>query len=181
MAIRTNKAIISTFEEMLDEMPFEKITVSELAKRCEISPNTFYYHYEDIYDLLSKWLELRRNEWLQLDDIEASLREFIEYCKQNKRKIYHIYNSLSRNYLERMVFKYEKELIQSYIQNNIDENKYPKEKIEQMTDFILYAIIGSFLKFMWNDMKDDTDTLIKSSADFLNGYVKYCLSRQDEH
>ena len=36
MAIRTNKAIIETFEEMLDEMPFEKITVSSLAKRCEI-------------------------------------------------------------------------------------------------------------------------------------------------
>lgn len=32
MAIRTNKAIIETFEEMLDEMPFEKITVSSLAK-----------------------------------------------------------------------------------------------------------------------------------------------------
>ncbi len=178
MAIRTNKAIISTFEEMLDEMPFEKITVSELAKRCEISPNTFYYHYEDIYDLLSKWLEIKRTEWLQLDDVKASLKQFISYCKDNKGKIYHIYNSLSRNYLERMVFKYEKELIESYLKNNIDTSMYSKEKIEQMTDFVLYAIIGSFLKFMWNDMKEDTDVLVNRSVDFLEGYIKFCLNRK---
>ena len=62
MAIRTNKAIIETFEEMLDEMPFEKITVSSLAKRCEISPNAFYYHYEDTYDLLEKWFAMKRGK-----------------------------------------------------------------------------------------------------------------------
>ena len=39
---------------MLAEMPFYKITVSALVKRAGISPNTFYYHYEDIYDLLEK-------------------------------------------------------------------------------------------------------------------------------
>ena len=41
----TEKAIRQTFQDMLTEMPFDKITVTELVKRCEISPNTFYYHY----------------------------------------------------------------------------------------------------------------------------------------
>ena len=52
MALYTKKAIMRTFQQMLEEMPFDKITVSALVRRCEISSNTFYYHYQDIYALL---------------------------------------------------------------------------------------------------------------------------------
>ena len=51
MALYTQKAILRAFGEMLEEMPFDKITVTALVKRCDISSNTFYYHYRDIYDL----------------------------------------------------------------------------------------------------------------------------------
>ena len=34
MALLTQKAILSTFEEMLEEMPFDKITVSAFVLRC---------------------------------------------------------------------------------------------------------------------------------------------------
>ena len=48
----TQKAIIQTFQDMLEKMPFDKITVSAIVSNCEISSNTFYYHFRDIYDLL---------------------------------------------------------------------------------------------------------------------------------
>ena len=48
MANHTKRIILEEFQCMLREMPFDKITVSALVKRCEISPNTFYYHYQDI-------------------------------------------------------------------------------------------------------------------------------------
>ena len=50
---------------MLAEMPFYKITVSALVKRAGISPNTFYYHYEDIYDLLENGSRCGWNDSLQ--------------------------------------------------------------------------------------------------------------------
>ena len=52
MALDTKKLIMTTFQEMLAEMPFDKITVSALVKRAEGSPNTFYYHYQDILSLI---------------------------------------------------------------------------------------------------------------------------------
>ena len=83
MAIRTNKAIIETFEEMLDEMPFEKITVSSLAKRCEISPNTFYYHYEDIYDLLT---DFRFGGYRILGDVVCDMED--ENTGREKKQLF---------------------------------------------------------------------------------------------
>ena len=58
MALYTKKLIMTTFQEMLAEMPFDKITVSALVKRAEGSPNTFYYHYQDIYSVL-EWIVVR--------------------------------------------------------------------------------------------------------------------------
>ena len=43
MANYTLKAIVLTFEEMLMELPFDKITVSAIVSKCGISSNTFYY------------------------------------------------------------------------------------------------------------------------------------------
>lgn len=34
MAQFTQKAIVNTFQDMLEEMPFDKITVSAIVKRC---------------------------------------------------------------------------------------------------------------------------------------------------
>ena len=38
MALYTKKLIMSTFQEMLEELPFDKITVAALVKRAGISP-----------------------------------------------------------------------------------------------------------------------------------------------
>ena len=66
MALYTQKAIMRTFQQMLEEMPFDKITVSALVRRCEISPNTFYYHYQDIYALLNVWFHMEFDQYMQL-------------------------------------------------------------------------------------------------------------------
>ena len=60
MAQYTQKAIIQTFQDMLRKMPFDKITVSAIVSSCQISSNTFYYHYRDIYDLLDTWLVIKK-------------------------------------------------------------------------------------------------------------------------
>lgn len=40
MALYTKKLIMTTFQAMLEELPFDKITVAALVKRAGISPNT---------------------------------------------------------------------------------------------------------------------------------------------
>lgn len=90
MARYTQRLIMSTFEQMLTEMPFDKITVSSLVKRCDISPNTFYYHYQDIYALLNAFLESRFGQYTQCDYLaekgwraatDARLHEIAGICR----------------------------------------------------------------------------------------------------
>lgn len=48
---KTKKTIKSTLIDILQEMPFEKVTVTEICRRGIISRITFYTHYEDKYVL----------------------------------------------------------------------------------------------------------------------------------
>ncbi len=48
---KTRNNILDAFIELRSEKPLEKITVKELAERAQISKQTFYLHYRDIYDL----------------------------------------------------------------------------------------------------------------------------------
>ncbi len=55
--IKTRRSIKEAFMELIMMKPVNKITVTELAERAEISKGTFYLHYLDIYDLYNRLVE----------------------------------------------------------------------------------------------------------------------------
>ena len=52
----TKELIKREFLQLLEDKSFHSITIAMLAERCDISRNTFYYHYEDIYTLVKEIL-----------------------------------------------------------------------------------------------------------------------------
>lgn len=52
---QTKQRIAQGMKELLEERPFEDISVGDIAKHCQISRNTVYYHFKDKYDIVS-WL-----------------------------------------------------------------------------------------------------------------------------
>ena len=49
---KTKKNLKATLIEMMNEIPFEEITITNLCKRADISRITFYTHYNDKYALI---------------------------------------------------------------------------------------------------------------------------------
>ncbi len=68
---RTKKWIRRAFTELLAEKrSINKITVSELAERADVTKTTFYYHYEDIYAVAEEF----ENELIaELDETLADI------------------------------------------------------------------------------------------------------------
>lgn len=83
---RTLNAIRQAFVEMLLEMPYDKITITELSNRANINKKTFYRHYETLDELLEEvQLEYAR-PYVELtsglhypEDTDAIVREFLLY------------------------------------------------------------------------------------------------------
>ena len=49
---KTRQNIFQAFIELREKYPLEKITVKELTERAQISKQTFYLHYRDMFYLL---------------------------------------------------------------------------------------------------------------------------------
>lgn len=55
--VKTKKTLKQTLIQMLEEIPFEQISITELCRRAEISRITFYSHYNDKYALVDEIFE----------------------------------------------------------------------------------------------------------------------------
>jgi len=54
--LRTRKLIMDSFIELSSKKEFKDITVKDITTEAMINRATFYYHFEDIYDLLDRAL-----------------------------------------------------------------------------------------------------------------------------
>ena len=48
----TKLLMANTLKQLIKDRPFSKITVQDIVSECSINRNTFYYHFENNYDLL---------------------------------------------------------------------------------------------------------------------------------
>lgn len=146
MALYTQKAIMRTFQQMLEEMPFDKITVSALVRRCEISPNTFYYHYQDIYALLNVWFHMEFDQYMQLSDESfdwvSAAKAMLRDCKAHPKTIYHVFNSLSRDQLEQYVFTSTDDVFYHLICLRASGRQMEEADLKCISSFCRYAFIG---------------------------------------
>ena len=72
MPMDMKQYIAQTFGQMVKEKPIDRITVKELVGRCEISRQTFYYHFHDLGEVM---------EWITRENASRVVRR----CLDSKR------------------------------------------------------------------------------------------------
>lgn len=61
----TKRALEQSLKNLLLKKPLNKITINDITEDCGINRMTFYYHFQDIYDLV---------EWACIEDAKKLLR-----------------------------------------------------------------------------------------------------------
>ena len=79
MANSTKKALEVSLKKLLKDKPFDKITIADLTGDCGISRMTFYYHFQDIPDLICYMMEQGSKELLENCLAQPTLEDKIRY------------------------------------------------------------------------------------------------------
>lgn len=183
MAQYTQKAIIQTFTEMLRKMPFDKITVSAIVANCEISSNTFYYHFQDIYDLLDVWMKNIEKKYLvdpvkQKQSWQTIFKGILQVMKDNADITYHLFDSLSRERLERYVFDSfdsSDNTLYQIVSQELGVTDISEETFQYIAEYSGYAFLGFILKYLWLHMEPDIDEMIEKIAYIFEGNIRWAL------
>ncbi|MDP4121334.1 MAG: TetR/AcrR family transcriptional regulator C-terminal domain-containing protein, partial [Bacillota bacterium] len=104
----TKKALAESLKKLLKEKPLDKITVVDIVEDCEVNRQTFYYHFQDIYDLID-WIFLTEATQAldgkkTYDTWQQGFLSVFEYVLDNHALISNVYHSLSRDQLERYLY-----------------------------------------------------------------------------
>lgn len=175
----TKKAIAYSLKELLLEKPLSKITISDISQRCDINRQTFYYHFQDITDLV---------EWICLEDADKVLKDnktystwqegflsIFEIMRLDRPFIMNIFHSISLDTL----YKYLYKLVYPLIYNVVNEKAQGLIVIEEdkrfIADFFKYSFVALVLDWIEKDMKEDPKIIIDRLSILIEGTIEHAL------
>ena len=152
MASTTKKALADALKKMMVIKPIDRITVNDLVETCGVSRQTFYYHFDDVYDLL---------EWVFEEDANANLpREVVydnwkqdvtlwfKYLYDNAAFALNVYNSNSRLYMLRYIKGRLGACIRSFSEIVAENRAIDRADFEFIVEFYSNIVVGLISQWM---------------------------------
>ena len=181
MALRTKNAIRRSFVELLAERPFDKISVRDIAERSEVTRNTFYYYYTDIYalaeDVFESEIEKLSERVEGYDSWQKACLTATAFAAENTRMILHLHNSAHSDILGRYYHKTILTTMLSYVRKEAEGLDVSESKIMALARFYTAALAGLTIEWIGNGMKGEPDSFIEDLGDMLDGNIRRSLER----
>ncbi|NLG93437.1 MAG: TetR family transcriptional regulator [Clostridiales bacterium] len=160
---QTKQQLANSLKELMGHTPFNKITVHNVTSNCGLNRQTFYYHFKDMYELLT-WIysneifnqvvEERDEPW------EAAVVKVIRYCKANRAFCRNTIRSIKKESME----GYLQPIVRNWVEKlgiDIANSKYiSKEDAKFLVDFFTSAFVNYGIQWISRGMQEDEDFII---------------------
>ncbi len=168
---------------MLNEMPFDRITVKDIVERCGINRNTFYYHYQDVYDLLTKILEAELQRAVEnsrnYDTWEMGIIDALSFAIRNKKAVYHIYNSVNRDKLLVYFRGIIRDITAKFIRREAGTDDIPEDDLLLLGRILDEAVMGIFETWMEEGMTEEIETKVARVEYLFKGMTKSIVEKMN--
>ena len=106
----TKQAIYASFLKFLNEKPLDKITVKDIVDDCGINRKTFYYYFQDIYDLAREMFQeslsqIRESLPPETHSWFEALKTSTEYMYENRKVTLHVFRSLGYERMSDLIYE----------------------------------------------------------------------------
>lgn len=182
MSKRTKRELAQALTELLEEHPLDRITIRDITDACDLTRNTFYYHFHDIYELLT-WLFSEQtnaimSRYAEKEDWQGGLEEALVYLHSHKKMIVHVYRSISNDAL----FRFVNEIVLRHARGvvareaaNLKGQSFSDAGVELTAEFYTNAIVGAVLSWIRQDMPTEPEILAHRYNEMFRGTVESAL------
>lgn len=158
---KTLRNIRNAFIELRSRKPLEKISVTELADKAEISKATFYLHYRDIYDL-SKQLQ---------DEVIQNILQSMDIPRLYEDNLKDITDQLFRAFVSQQTMidilfaGSQSALLPSSIESGLREyifDRLPEKKEDTEFSILLtFKVYGGFYAYVQHNSNFGPERILK--------------------
>ncbi len=158
---RTKKSLNDSFFKMLSEMTFEEISINDLCEAAGVRRATFYKHYRDKYDFLTKLIgsirdEFEAKEWradrpMNTKDYYVSyVSSLIHYLNEHYLAAEKIMQSGIREMLVGIIAKHNYQETKSRLEKSVSEGMTLPASI----DTIAFMLVGGVTQILMSWVAD---------------------------
>ena len=181
---RTKIAIVETFWELLEEKPYNKITVQDIVDHCHVNRNTVYYHFHDIPSLAEWSVEEWTDEVILNRKVFDSLSHCIIYmaeeCTKRKHALLHLFRSANKDYFLTYLNKMGYHIIRSYVGNRLGELDLEESKPEIFVRYYKCTFMGIILDWLEDGASYDLVEFAKDFCEMFSGTGEKALLKIKE-
>lgn len=185
MASFTKFAILKVFGDLAASRPVDKITVKDITDQCGISRNTFYYHYQDIYQVLKAYVQYSAEHVIELmvedegEDGKAGLKE-IRYLEANRELLCNLYRSAANEEVRNCLQSASQIIFDHLIESVSQGMEVQAEDKKILSAVCQYTVRGIMTSWMEEDGMLNGETLeqVLVRLDYLfKGAIREALMR----
>lgn len=181
MANFTEEAIKRSFMDLLNKKPVNKITIKEISSECGINRNTFYYHFNDLPNLIEVILTEEAERFVGLhnasDSMYLRLLDAVDFAIENKTAVYHIYNSANREMFERYLDRItEKTVIDLINIATADKNISNADK-DALVLYYRCLLVGFVINWLGTGMNYDLRKKLQRICELFDGAMDTAISK----
>ncbi|MBC8571240.1 TetR-like C-terminal domain-containing protein [Zongyangia hominis] len=181
MAQTTKRALAASLKKLLGKKTLDKITVVDIVEDCEVNRQTFYYHFQDIYDLV-EWIFLTEAEKAiggkkTYDTWQQGFLQLLLYVRENGPLVINAYHSISRDQLERYLYRVTYDLLIGVVEEQAAGMSVRDEDKRFIADFYKFAFVGLTLDWIRTGMKEDPARIIDRLSILIHGDITRALEK----
>ena len=139
----TKRALADAFCTLAQKMPADKITVGHVTEACGLNRQTFYYHFQDMVDLVEWMLIFQARQTIGgLEEPPSWQQAMARVCKdieENKALDANLARSQMRGPLERFLFQALYKGLFVYVQVLAEGTKVTEEEQRFLASFYTTA------------------------------------------
>lgn len=181
MSQTTKRALAQSLKKLTERKPLEKITVVDITEDCGVNRQTFYYHFQDIYDLID-WIYINETENglgnnKTYDTWQEGFLHIFTYILDNRRFVINTFYSVKRDNLEHFLYQETSRLLMGVIQEKAGDIPLRGSDKQFIADFYKYAFVGILCTWIEKGMKEKPQDIISRLDRLIHGTISQGLER----
>lgn len=177
----TKKLIADGFKAVMEKKSFEKITILDITDHCGLNRQTFYYHFQDKYELLNWILHteviIPFTEDLTIDNWNDKLLGILYVIKDNGRFYANAFNTSHGDEFRRYLLEAITKVLLDVINQLADDRPINSEDKNFVAEFLSYGVLGSVIKWVRTGMKESPEATAAFLQELVNGFKSFVASK----
>lgn len=171
MAKETKQHILKGFSELLADYDFDKITVTMLVEKCNISRQTFYYHFADIQSLIDWGVKQYTQGCVETAKGAKDMKEatviYLKEIERNKIFLKKVFLSSLSQYMTRLIRDSIVEYSTEFYNEAVRHGYARSETADMIIEFTANGVTGFIVSHILTGNNMNIDDL----ADKMNSCI----------